>query len=90
MTRYEKRQAVIPALRENGVTVDDKASWKTIRTLASDNKIDVTPLITKSKATSTDTKQDTTTEVKPTVNASVAKFESGEVTKSADDTEYIV
>jgi len=82
MTRYEKRQAVIPALRENGVTVDDKASWKTIRTLAEDNKIDVTPLITKPKATITDTIQDTTTEEKSTVTATV--------TDSADDSEYIV
>lgn len=82
MTRYEKRQAVIPALRENGVTVDDKASWKTIRTLAEDNKIDVTPLITTPKATSTDTIQDTTTEEKSTVTATV--------TDSADDSEYIV
>ena len=83
MTRYEKRQAVIPALRENGVAVDDKASWKVIRTLAEDNKIDVTPLITKPKATSTDTIQDTTTEEKPTVSVTTT-------TDSVDDTEYIV
>ena len=84
MTRYEKRQAVIPALRENGVAVDDKASWKVISTLAEDNKIDVTPLITKSKKVVTDdTKQDTTTEEKPTVTATTT-------TDSVDDTEYIV
>ena len=83
MTRYEKRQAVIPALRENGVAVDDKASWKVIRTLAEDNKIDVTPLITKPKATSTATIQDTTTEEKPTVSVTTT-------TDSVDDTEYIV
>jgi|TARA_R100001530_G_C4200327_1_gene124585 hypothetical protein len=84
MTRYEKRQAVIPALREIGVAVDDKASWKTIRTLAEDNKVDVTPLITKSKKVVTDDKkQDTTTEEKPTVTATTT-------TDSVDDTEYIV
>ena len=65
------------------MAVDDKASWKVIRTLAEDNKIDVTPLITKSKKVVTDdTKQDTTTEEKSTVTATV--------TDSADDSEYIV
>ena len=90
MTRYEKRQAVIPALRENGVTVDDKASWKAIRTLASDNKIDITSLITKLKATSNDVKQDEVTDAKADETKTDEPKVTEPVTAAADDTEYIV